>query len=234
MEVYVFFDKKFRVTSSPKWLPIRVVSALRLLLKFFGDKSPELVSKLGIFAGEKSDFTHLDTKDFGRAWYVDSYFTGLGDKKVFGKYLDEVTHSIESLITKEASECNFAVHIRMGDYLKIDPALIPSPSRYKIAIEDLIEKGFKTLVIFSDQPSEALDMVRKMNLGIQIEVAKEDLSGIKLLASLASFKAIVCSSSTLSWWAARVIDRRQGAVYFPNPEIKGIPNLVLPKSWMLF
>lgn len=88
------------------------------------------------------------------------YFSGFfQSSKYFDDYKEEIKKLYGDFICNEKIEGVAAVHVRMGDYLKLS-------QRYKSPSKEWIEKAIKKLspnikklVVFSDNPKEAYDLV---------------------------------------------------------------------------
>jgi len=99
-----------------------------------------------------------------------------------------------------------AIHVRLGDYKKPQarrshPLL--TQEYYGAALSRIRERfGSLKPVIYSDSPSEALEIVRRLPLGKDAVMAPETKSPIETLCALSSLDALVMSNSSLSWWAA--------------------------------
>jgi hypothetical protein len=230
-EVAGFFPGEWELLSDANWRPIRPFAGV---LRQLGDLYPSILGSFGILAGEVSDFSALDSRFLKRARYVDNYFSGIGGNPTFGHAIKEVIDQLGKLTNETTSESNHAIHLRLGDYLSIDQTLVPDVSRLRNVLRRLISSGMDVLTIYSDEPPRALELIEGLELNVRTELARVTTSPLLSLSGLASHKVLICSSSTFSWWAGTAIASKGGRVFFPDPEINGIPNLFISKSWELY
>lgn len=89
----------------------------------------------------------------------------------------------------------------------------------------MIEEGLRAikwnagekLLLFSDSPERAREVLAPLCIGENLEFADPSLSGIETLLFMGAPNRLVCSRSTFSWWAARLVTRAGGEVAFPKP-----------------
>lgn len=129
----------------------------------------------------------------------------------------------------------FAIHIRLGDYKNLSETYGSLNSHYWPSVAQELQKSrhfLSPIVLFSDSPTEALDLARIWFRG-QIILASDlcvDLGEEFALMSRAN--GIAISNSTLSWWAARLGSPE--LVMRPSP-FRGpalrLPQYRLPDDW---
>lgn len=99
-----------------------------------------------------------------------------------------------------------AIHLRRGDFMnrryrRAHPLL---PDEYFAAalerFHDIL--GDFLPIVYSDQPSVAVPLIRGLKFGERAIPAEESSSGAHLLYLISSHSGLVMSNSTLSWWAA--------------------------------
>lgn len=117
---------------------------------------------------------------------------------------------------------HISIHIRRGDYLdpvRKDTQIIANYSYFDVSLARMKDKiGNFTGTVFSDSPDHVQGFIDKYpNLS-----ASEDQSAapIELLARFANADGLIMSNSSLSWWAARLLQHR-------NP----MAVVIAPKPW---
>jgi len=100
-----------------------------------------------------------------------------------------------------------ALHIRATDALvKFEMAL--TENYYKSAL-DILGVPVKTEIdVYSDDTNFAKNLCGKIGL-FQFNFMEEstELSALQLLANLSAYESLICSKSTLAWWAAVFADK---------------------------
>lgn len=124
--------------------------------------------------------------------------------KYFNQYKDEIKELYKEFISDEKKEGVAAIHVRMGDYLKLS-------QRYKSPNKDFIEKALaqlsphiKRLMVFSDEPQKAIELIRSCKgsekYGIINGSAESD--EIDDIREMTACEEFIMSCSSFSWWAA--------------------------------
>jgi hypothetical protein len=204
------------------------------ILRSSGDIFPSLMQTMGFLTSNIRDLSNLITRRYSSARYLDSYFTGIGHNELFQESISEIVKIIKSHPSENWKPGKAAIHVRLGDYLQINPNLVPSPARYRLALDRLGHLKLDSITLFSDDPERAMNHLNPMNINIPIEVAPKYSDSLTLLTGLASHSVIVGSSSTLTWWAGLASEFSGGKVAFPDPKLSGIPHLFVPNTWQLF
>lgn len=141
---------------------------------------------------------------------IPKYVTGLiqgfyQSSKHFKPYEKEIKKLFGNLKADHKKEGVAGIHIRMGDYLKYD-------WRYKSPKKDFIERAIKQLsphikrlVVFSDNPKEACDLVCSCERpeGMWVVAGTMDYSDeIDDIREMTACEELIISCSSFSWWAA--------------------------------
>lgn len=126
----------------------------------------------------------------------------------------------------ETSE-EIGVHIRLGDYRKIGVDL--EKNYYKRAIESARNLvGDVPVKIYSNELTAAENIMSDLVDDIEFVRAGNDYEHFKCLSKS---QAIVCSSSTFSWWSAFISETSK--VFYPSPWDKNnsmTDSLIIPDS----
>ncbi len=139
--------------------------------------------------------------------------------------------NLEMLNRIVASECAISVHIRRGDYLKIQPSWVLSFEYYEKAI---LEMGRRlsdcvrnmTFFIFSDEIAwckcEFREMVQRLGkLGKQVSLEFVDVNNefnpVEDLRLMSVCHHHIMSNSTFSWWGAWLNESCSKIVLGPTP-----------------
>jgi hypothetical protein len=111
-------------------------------------------------------------------------------------------------------ECVATVHVRLTDFSSIDPNPLDS-DYYQTAISRIKSMGeIKRFVCFSDDIPGAQKILNELEEMIFPE-QNSSLSPDTLLLKMSSTKFLVCSRSSLSWWAAQIVTAKGGHVITP-------------------
>ena len=106
------------------------------------------------------------------------------------------------------------IHVRLTDSLDLDKSPL-NRDYYKKAIK-LISKSLNTTNFdcYSDDLKNAGEYL-PINLNVNYPEEKIKLDPVTLLYSLSSGSGLVCSRSSLCWWAAQIVSSRGGTVISP-------------------
>ena len=132
---------------------------------------------------------------------------------------------------KNQSEDCVSVHFRYGDYISNLHALgVLDASYYRNAISRLDLQSPLKFLVFSDSPSKA-DQVFKKILP-KFDLVDDSLAGspLEIMVALSSSNQIILSNSTFSWWASCIGTQRRRVAPFPFYRDLG-RDFLLPPSW---
>ena len=135
---------------------------------------------------------------------------------------------------KRIAECEnpVFVHLRRGDYSKLNGWLLPIIYYQKAAAYIASQIKNPTFFVFG---SECDDFIKKeFNLGFPFEVIGEENSrnreDWKDIVLMMHCKHAIIANSTFSWWAAWLSDTDKRMVIAPSPFTSG--GEILPDSWL--
>ena len=142
------------------------------------------------------------------------------------------TH-LNSLLQSMPSADWVGIHIRRGDYLKVGTMSVLD-SAYFLRAMSVLETRFQNLpkVVFSDD----IESAREVFPGGDLYLGPREVpsSGDSLML-LSMSRALVCSNSSFSWWAAFLSPDRHEKVIFPNTWFPDVEmrweDLLLPE-WL--
>ena len=106
------------------------------------------------------------------------------------------------------------IHVRLTDFLDLDKSPL-NREYYKKAIE-LISKNLEVtgFICYSDDLKNVVDFLPS-DLSVSYPEEKTTLDPVSLLYSLSSGSGLICSRSSLCWWAAQIVSSRGGTVISP-------------------
>ena len=106
------------------------------------------------------------------------------------------------------------IHVRLTDFSLIDPVPL-NASYYQTAISTINRLGkVNRLICFSDDIQGAQRILNGPEEKIFPELVSP-LSPDNLLVKMSSAEFLVCSRSSLSWWAAQIVSAKGGLVFSP-------------------
>jgi hypothetical protein len=109
------------------------------------------------------------------------------------------------------------LHVRLTDFLDIDKHPLDGHF-YKEALKKLQEKhNFSDVICFSDDIPNAIKILPPSFTYIFPEI-ENSLKANELLSALSSSYALICSKSSLCWWAANAVGSQGGIVISPWTE----------------
>lgn len=136
---------------------------------------------------------------------VHGYFQGFfQSSKYFNDYKDEIKSIFSEFVSEKKLEGVAGIHVRLGDYLKYN-------WRYKSPNKDFIEKALaqlsphiKRLVVFSDEPNKAIELIRKCNGSEKYGIinGSAESNEIDDIREMTACEELIMSCSSFSWWAA--------------------------------
>lgn len=120
-----------------------------------------------------------------------------------------------SLVNLEQSvNKKVTIHVRLTDFLSIDS----NPLRklyYQNALLNLdSSENYQFIECYSDDIDRARELLNDIP-GIIFPETTKKLNAIELLSSLANTSVLICSKSSLCWWAAQIVQQNGGTVFSP-------------------
>lgn len=219
---------------------LKTANVLRRSLRRF---LPFIHNWLGVFYEEdfEGDLASVikRIRSGNQNFYIGGYFQ---DKK----YLDYLNcHQNVTLTPRNPSNWYFeqlatlnfkeylAVHVRRGDFLQIGNAL---SSQYFIeAIEASSSHCNDTVVVFTDDEIQARELLGHSLRPRKITYISQPagVTAAESLALLSSFRHLVISNSTFSWWAGYLGEGKQ--VVCPSEWSPGIStkDALLSENWQI-
>jgi len=133
-----------------------------------------------------------------------------------------------NLKDEELLENKIAVHIRKGDYEKIDETL---PDTYYLrALNDIFQNNEFEYDIFTDQSE--VDFNKDLYKNAKNIYYSDDESSIKDLIKMFNYSIYIISNSTFSLLAALMSNVPNPVVYFPSPWFKNLNHKpTIPNNW---
>jgi hypothetical protein len=203
----------------------KFMQAQRLL----GDKLGGLMVSFGFLSGERE--RNLDFTKLPRIRVVNSYCASSTpaielDESLRGQLLELVNPSSKYLDLLEEMQrvSPTVVHLRLGDYRHLEHLYgVPNFDRLEQVIRRASASNGSPVWLFTDSPEE-LDsqLITKLTLD-RVIGPKEVPSSLENLILISAGSKLICSNSTLSWWAA-FLKGPDGQVLYPtfSPTAKGV------------
>jgi hypothetical protein len=211
----------------------KVMQAQRLL----GDTVGRPMIRLGYLSGERKE--NLDFTNLPRIRVVNSYCASstpameLGDS-LRGQILDIRNPSKQflDLISEFERTAPIVLHLRLGDYMNLEHIYgRPNFERLEQVILSVLASRRSPVWLFTDSPNELdMDLLSKLRID-RIIGPQEIRSSLENLVLLSAGSALICSNSTLSWWAA-FLKGPQGQVFYPR--FSGKANEVFREDMVLW
>jgi hypothetical protein len=184
----------------------------------------------GLYTEPTYHYTPIPPKTHG---YFQGFFQS---SKYFNDYKDEIKELFSEYVSEKKKEGVAGIHVRMGDYLKLD-------WRYKSPKKDFIERAIKQLsphikrlVVFSDNPKEACDLVCSCERpeGMWVVAGTMDYSDeIDDIREMTACEELIMSCSSFSWWAAYLGENKKVIVdkkWYNDNEL--IDKDIYEESWI--
>lgn len=115
-------------------------------------------------------------------------------------------HEMEVLLDEEKP---VALHVRLGDYVKVLPQLVSSLDFIEDAVGEVFQLvGERPIWLFSDDPQAARHMVGSLRERHRIRAITPPLASraVESLVLMSQASGIVCSASSFSIWASQFAD----------------------------
>lgn len=216
-----------------------IVTKIQTSLRLLDRALPGMNQLFGIAASDTRSFSGLDTPRMRRLRYLDGYFADIEAFEFFSREISRLTASLDDLSqhlpSDDVGHFDVALHVRLGDYRLQAQSWIISFERLARAAMDLSGLTHPTVVVFSDEPEAALLGLTEAFPQVDWVTAPASRGALPTLLSMASASKLVCSRSTFSWWAGRIITSRGGEVFFPVTETQKSSEVIsCPSSWKYF
>lgn len=152
------------------------------------------------YAEQTYHYTPIPSDTVG---FVQGFFQS---SKHFKPYEKEVKQLFHRLISEKTKKGVAGIHIRMGDYLKLD-------WRYKSPNKDFIEKALaqlsphiKRLMVFSDEIDKAVELIKSCKGSERFTITPSngmcEVDEIYDIYFMTACEELIMSCSSFSWWAA--------------------------------
>ncbi len=109
------------------------------------------------------------------------------------------------------------IHIRLTDFSEIDSN--PLDSDYYLRAINWIKNNYNIdkIICYSDDLPSAREMLHSLT-DVEYPEEVQELSPNQLLSRLSDAEFLICSRSTLCWWAAQIVSQKGGLVISPWAE----------------
>ena len=172
---------------------------------------------------------------------LDGYFQSW---KYFERENDEIRRRLSQTILAPA--CNpatlgvklgrpwIAVHVRCGDYMRINNMQRLNSDYYRLGIQELrSELGQVDVIGFSDDVDVARQVAPIVDHWVEDGTVPDATATMALMAEA---KGFVGANSTFSWWAAYLSNRPAGLNVFPRKWFRSaeiVETDLFPEGWRL-
>jgi hypothetical protein len=221
-------DKKSIIDSKTQLISRLIYSNELISTANFAEQAFRLASVIPGFTFDESSFqlatsshTKMPFQKFLARGYFQNYqFADAVEADLVNRFKQSKEFDSAFVSQKE----QIALHLRLGDYLtnsrntKIYGTI--KTEYYVNAVRSLmVTTGARNVVIISDQPELAFEMLEKNLSAIpEISVRRSEGSVIEDFCAIASSKASVIGNSTFAWWASWLGHKLQPTkVVFPDP-----------------
>jgi hypothetical protein len=205
--------------------------------RLWGDTLGSPMVRLGFLSGDRE--TNLDFTKLPRIRVVNSYCASstpaleLGDtlraqlleaKSPSKQYLD--------LISEFRRIAPVVVHLRLGDYRNLEHIFgRPNFDRLEQVIRRVLTSHGSPVWLLTDSPEELdTNLLKKLKID-RVFGPQEIPSPLENLILLSAGSTLICSNSTLSWWAA-FLKGPEGQVLYPS--FSGTVNEVFGEDMVLW
>jgi len=210
-----------------------VTLIIRALRKFM-TVAPQIFRVRVVSVSETGDF---EIPNLLRRNYIVAYFQTEEAAKVLKVTLREELKAITSSEIMAKSEGNevLVLHIRRTDYKGNKDIGLLSPDYFSTALELAATKfRWNALWLFSDEPTEALDMI-PTEFRDRLQVVSSALDNpIEVLSQMILGNSYILSNSTFGWWAAQMSVNQPHFVIAPKKWFAHMdePRGLIPESWI--
>ncbi len=168
-------------------------------------------------------------------WQNPKYFADIGD--ILRKELSFRLHQSKNLkkfMTKIRGKTTISVHVRRGDYTKLDAFGTCSMRYYARAIAEMRQRlKNPTFVFFSDDVA----WVRQSFPAVSNAIVVSDLAHeVEDLYAMSACTHHIIANSTFSWWGSVLAKDRKGITIAPTPWVnyeKNYTSDLYMKNWIV-
>jgi hypothetical protein len=167
--------------------------------------------------------------------YIFAYFqTEQAASELKEKLITEHIELVRDEIKNQEKEI-LILHVRRTDYKQNPEIGLLSSEYYRIALEELSKVYlWEELWLFSDAPTEALELIPdKFRINTRV-MPSDDASPIETLAVMSCGSAYILSNSTFGWWAANLALKTPKFIVAPEPWFRSLeePSGLIPINWI--
>lgn len=166
-----------------------------------------------------------------KGYFQDPHLVALVWEKLVDKFSQ---HARWNSLLSEPNKNRICVHIRRGDYKNLDGHGVLSASYYERclrAIRELDSLDTK-IVVISDEPDEALEMLRALEVSKGFELAEgETASEWSDFSTLCSSRIVIAANSSFSWWGATIAASKGAEVFGPSPWFRSETSALDSSPW---
>lgn len=152
----------------------------------------------GSIAYSEPRFCYTPIPEAVRQGLLNGYFQS---EKYFADCGKEI-RALYARLTAPRREGEAGVHVRMGDYLKMSHQFRSPDAEFLEEAISRLSKDIRVLHVFSDNPGQALQLVRSVPAARKFELVLNEEDTLGALRSLSGMQELVMSCSSFSWWAA--------------------------------
>ena len=228
------------IFENPDWLYFDNSKKVNLFTKTFARCSASL--RFGSFM----PFVSINDRNFSsrnhtllkkKVLFFDGYFNQSWDYNILHELFSQLKLKPINLNKKNLKFCNdyVLIHIRGGDFLKIQNLNICKVDYYKKAIRYALSKGFKNFKVISEDQIYGELIIKEMKnsfLDLQISHLKSD-SIKKDFNIIRSSKLAILSNSTFSWWASFLSKSKKEFLVPSNFSVQE-KRIILPNETVIF
>lgn len=154
------------------------------------------------------------------------------DPRYFAGHEAEI-RKLYAPLTGKRKPGTLGIHVRLGDFLseqfKKDYFSLDRSDIIN-AYRALESPDVKEVVLFSDEPEKAKELLPKFVQPVRVSAAETPFD---VLREMSSCEYLIASNSTMSWWAAWLGDIRHVAVHYPWTKFHPQHGLYLP-HWHIY
>jgi hypothetical protein len=202
--------------------------------RMLGDLAPGLLLRLGIYGAEKSSLSEeaSSTKNLSTInGYAATKFFASAQKQIIGAQVHAIknpSHAFETLDSEIRAKSPIVVHLRMGDYLSLSEI-------YGSISTNFVHEGLECWSS-SDRPpawiftqngdevgQDLLEIIQPERV-IDSQTLQSPLENMLLMSHGGG---LICSNSTLSWWAAFLAVNEKTVIV---PRYGGKTNAFVPDT----
>jgi Glycosyl transferase family 11 len=152
------------------------------------------------------------------SYFLDGYFQDCWDMALFQQVIDGFGACVERrVVSQGCSGAVCAVHIRGGDFLRIQQHQVLDVEYYSRSIDAAFAEGFRHFLVITDDASYAKGMTDELSKrfeGIDVSV-HQGKSALDDFSCLMSAEGRIIGNSTFAWWAS-ALDLKRAPTWSPS------------------